>query len=643
MPELTTPRGNIPQRAQSSLKLEKFRGVDLTSGAVNVDKSRSPDAVNIMPDEDGFPIKRPGWRCVRDYGAKIWGAHRFTTAEGEKLLVHAGTQLWMDGRVLYGRMAAAPSQGVQFGGKLWLVDGQTYLYCGEKDGAMVCEPVTEIATVPMITIAKAPNGENGATSYQAVNLLTGRRTDSYMGTAATASQKKYYLSFNGLSPAEVTVKQLKKNADTGADWVELEASTYTVDRAVGLVTFTTAPGASPLEGEDNVRITYEVEESHEAKINACRYAIMYGVRGAMDRIFLAGSPDEPNVDYWSDFADPAYMGDVFYGLVGQEGSAIVGYNVLNDKLVTHKKGEENQRNIFVRYGSLDDEGFASFELQNVLQGEGALSERCFASLAGEPLFLTGEGVYALTPGDITGERYAQRRSYYIDKGGFLREEGLSGASACAWGRFYVLAVNGKLYLLDSGQKSYEARQPYSTYQFEGYVWEGVPAAVVYEFGGKLCFGTEDGRVCEFQSGRETRIFADVTGRTTAAGEPEELAIACRWATPLMELDNWGRLKTVTGVWLALQPYTRSGCRVFYATDKEHEKLVREALLDIFDWNDIDFGRFTFNTLDRPMIVATNRKAKKVKLFQVILKNEVPREPMGFMAIQIDFRVGGRIK
>mgnify|MGYP000776611868 CR=1 FL=1 len=59
------------------------------------------------------------------------------------------------------------------------------------------------------------------------------------------------------------------------------------------------------------------------------------------------------MDYWSEWSDPAYFGDVSYSILGQESSPIMGYSVLADTLVTHKQGEENGRNAFVRKGELD--------------------------------------------------------------------------------------------------------------------------------------------------------------------------------------------------------------------------------------------------------------------------------------------------
>ena len=54
MPKMTDV-GDIPRTTVKSAVLDAFLGVDLTSSVVNVDKRRSPDAPNMMPDADGYP------------------------------------------------------------------------------------------------------------------------------------------------------------------------------------------------------------------------------------------------------------------------------------------------------------------------------------------------------------------------------------------------------------------------------------------------------------------------------------------------------------------------------------------------------------------------------------------------------------
>ncbi|MFR9162189.1 MAG: hypothetical protein ACLVJ8_18410, partial [Ruthenibacterium lactatiformans] len=66
-------------------------------------------------------------------------------------------------------------------------------------------------------------------------------------------------------------------------------------------------------------------------------------------------------------------------------------------------------------------------------------------------------------------------------------------------------------------------------------------------------------------------------------------------------------------------------------------------IDIFDWNDIDFNRFTFNSLDGPVVVPMRKKAKKIQTFQLKVENARPNEPFGLLAIQINFKVGGLVK
>lgn len=624
--------GAAPARRAHSISLEKFKGVDLSSSVTNVAAHRSPDAPNMMPSADGFPVKRPGWRTRLTLEGCVHGAYQLEAGGSVYRLIHAGTRLYRvdtddtgeeTATVLYSDMADRASAGVQLCEKLWLLDGKTYLV---YDGTQV-RPVSEIATVPKVTIGKAPNGKNGATSYLPVNLLTGRRTDSYCGTEETKAETVYYLSFNALTDTAVTARVL------GADgvWAEkTEGTDFTVDRTLGRVTFAAAPGKSPVDGEDNVQITYETAGRAEV-VNKCRFCILYGVNGALDRIFIAGSPDEPNVDYWSEWRDPAYFGDVSYSVLGQESSPIMGYSVLADALVTHKQGEENGRNAFVRRGELDEDGFAVFRITNVIQGEGAAARRCFASLNSEPLFLTARGVYALTPSDVTGERYAQERSWYIASQ-LTRLASLADACAVVWGRFYVLSAGGTLYLLDGAQKSYESKNPYATYQYECYYWPGICASCLWVQNGALRFGTEGGAVREFLPGGASSDYSD-------DGAP----IAAHWCTPLLNLGTWSNMKTVDNVWIVGKPYSRSGGEVSFITNRDYERLGRSYNIDIFDWDDIDFERFTFNTMDGPVVVPMRKKAKKIQTFQLKAGNARPNEPFGLLAVQINFKTGGYVK
>ncbi len=630
--------GGLSSPTVYQVDMERFRGVDLSSGESAVETYRSPDAPNMMPDRDGFPVKRPGYTVLQRFDGAVRGVYSLTVQGQRKELLHAGKRLYLltdDAKKcteLCSDMADAPSRAWQLMGKLWIVDGRTYRYYdGDKVGR-----VEDIATVPVITISKAPNGVDGATTYKPVNLLTGKRTDSYLGNSTDVD---YYTSYQELV-GDVTVEILDKNGiwvkdSTGSITYEGESGMvslkWSADRTLGKVSFSKAVGDPTVTGEDNVRVTYAVESGADA-INRMRLGILYGVNGAMDRLFLSGDPESPATDRWSEWQDPTYFGDTSYGKLGQDGAPIVGYSVLSDKLVTHKRDEENGRNAFVRSGTLDNEGDAVFAIVNVIQGDGAISEGSFQSFKSEPMFLTQQGIFAMTPNDITGERYTQLRSWYLN-GRMLREAEPEKACSCVWDRFYVLGgLGGRLYMLDGEQKAYESRSPYSSYNYEGYYFTGINACVLWsDAAGRLCWGTPDGKLCRLNDPGRDEAYMD-----------EDKPVEAWWSTPLMELGSWSNKKNIKGVWVVAMPYTRSSGKIYYSTDRIHEKLVREYQIDVFDWTDIDFTRFTFNTMSRVTSNATGKKEKKARVFQVIVKN-TEREPFGLVAISMKYTRGGKIK
>lgn len=641
MPKLLNV-GNLTNPTVYTKTMERFRGVDLSSGENACAEYRSPSAPNMMPNADGYPMKRPGYRVLYQMGGEVYGCYRLEdpkTGWSVQILHHGNrlTALGPQGELFDG-MAQAKSSAWQIGNRLWIADGEK-LRCvyAKSKSELVVEAAEDIATVPIITISKAPNGIDGATSYKPVNLLTGKRTDSYLGTE---TDKDYYTSFQDWVNTGIKVEILDANGvwQTGSSIkIGEKTITWTADAALGKVSFSQAPGKPPVEGEDNVRITYEVESKADI-INKMRFGIVYGVNGAMDRLFLAGNTDEPTTDRWSEWNDPTYFADINYAELGQDGAPIIGYSVLGNRLVTHKKSETEGRNAFVRAGELDENGDAVFRLVNVVTGNGGIAQKSFQSFGGEPVFLTANGVYGMAPSDLTGERYTQLRSYFLN-GGLLREKNLENACSCVWGRFYCLAINGKIYLLDSEQKTYESKSPASGYQYEGYVFTDVPATALWTTqSGTLCFGTEDGRVCAFGDPLEE---GDGTDHVTV-GDTAGVPVKAKWTTPLMELDSWSNLKSIKNVWLTAMPYMKSGGVICYSSDREAEEAVREYELGTFAFSRVQFSRMTFDGLGRGTIIPTRKKAKKVKVFQIIVKNE-NREAFGLLALTLQFTKGGRIK
>lgn len=66
-------------------------------------------------------------------------------------------------------------------------------------------------------------------------------------------------------------------------------------------------------------------------------------------------------------------------------------------------------------------------------------------------------------------------------------------------------------------------------------------------------------------------------------------------------------------------------------------------MDIFDFNDIDFGRLAFTTDDSPMVIATNTKAKKFMLIQFKIENKVAGEGFGFYEMEANYVLASKYK
>ena len=66
-----------------SLKIDKFGGVDFETHPSKVNFSRSPDMLNMTPDEGSYPVKRLGYQKINTpFSGMTYGLHRFINAGG---------------------------------------------------------------------------------------------------------------------------------------------------------------------------------------------------------------------------------------------------------------------------------------------------------------------------------------------------------------------------------------------------------------------------------------------------------------------------------------------------------------------------------------------------------------------------------
>ena len=620
--------GNAPR--QYRFLVDRFKGVDFANSEVTVDKSRGVDCVNIMADLAGKPIKRAGWEILHNLEGAINGIHRLKTAEFDQLYVHAGTKLyaWSGDEVseVYSGMNDARSVSVQHNGQLVLLDGLKMLVV--EDG--VVDTAENKAYIPTVVIGGiAGQAGAGGGDWEGVNLLTPKRYVNFAYSTDGTGDIKFHVPEGKIANDSWLVVEKSYGDD------EWESVAYTANRADGYVTISSSLLNDLPDDVDNVRIGYEVapKDGGADIINHCTVAKMFGVGGNTDRLFVSGNPSEPNKVYYSDLNEVLQMADINYLTVGADSSEVKGFSRVQDYLGVHKEENEQDSSIFLIQGVLDSQSKAMFSVKAGVNGVGAISKYGFAEFAGEPIFVSRNGVYGITTQEITFERYAENRSYYINPR--LLNEDLSNAVGIEHNNYYYLAINGKCYVADGRQKVYERNAPMSGYQYEWYYFDNIPARVWYSLNGDLYFGTEDGKLCRFYRQEEHspshNIYVDGDGRVVKA----------KWVTPYFYFDQMNYYKNLRHFAVMLAPYGRSGIEVYYRS-KGQTRMVKDENADIFDFNDIDFTRFTFNVDDAPLIVAANEREKRFMLIQFKFENN-KAEPFGLYGFAGIYTVSSKYK
>ncbi|MEG1779140.1 MAG: hypothetical protein RR263_03490, partial [Oscillospiraceae bacterium] len=418
-----------------------FKGVDFSKDPLLVDKSRSPYAVNVISDKGGQPEKRVGWRVLHTIEQPVNAlAYGFING-AETFIAHGGTKLykWTKEGVTVIKDGINNAKSSVFfmqhqnKSKLFILTGREYLM---YDGTTV-KSAEEEATIPTILIARKPIG--GGIILQPINMIQPKRTERFYGDGTATV---YQLSANNIDTAAVSVVKITASGQTTLT----ENKDFTVDRTAGKVKFNTAPPSPVVSGEDNVYITYSKTVSGYAdRVKKCRTSAYYGLGGS-NRIFITRNPDYKSQDWWCEINDPAYFPDLNYAVIGNDNTAIMGYSKIGEYLVISKEDNQQDTTHFTRAAMMID-GVATFPIKPSITGVGVVAPYSLVNFIDEPLFLSRKGIFAITSNIVTNRDTPQNRSSFIDNR-LTEEPNLQNAVAVEWNGYYVLSVNGNVYLLD---------------------------------------------------------------------------------------------------------------------------------------------------------------------------------------------------
>lgn len=610
--------------AHSNVKSKSYRsflGIDLTSAITEVSERRSPNAPNMIADESGFPQKRPGTKPLAKFDSRINGIHFF--GKNREFIIHAGSKLYvtkLDGdtpALLYSDCSNSRSVSFEQSGALYLLDGKRYLKY--VDGKVT--PVEELAYIPTTQISTPPEG--GGTAYEAINLLSDYRINSFLGKATSTVYQLDAAYIDGVSKVEI------KNA--AGVWNETKA--YTCDKITGRVTFNTAPGAPAVAGEDNVRITFKrAKEEYKNRINGCTVFAHYGL-GNDTRLFLTGSEINKNCDYYSASQNCEYFPDLNYCVIGSDSGAIAGYLHQFESLIIIK--DSSDPTAYVRRAT-EENGKTVFTVMPALSGSGAVSKHCFCDLADDNIFLSEQGLCGISCSSVTLQRAVQNRSYFVNRA-LLKEVGLKEAFGIAAENKYFIFINDKAYIADLRQKSENFT---GSYGYEWFYFTDVSARCAAQAQGRLYMGTNMGEVRVFRDEYEEGMDA----YNDVLTDGEQVAVACSWSTKADALSDSAIFKKIckTGTGVVVKPFPNTGGTICYMRDFE-EEAARFSISTAFDFDDVNFDDFCFGVSEAPYFVPARRKRRKAKFWQMIIKNEEKSSAFGIYEIRVNFKDGSYIK
>ena len=589
--------------------VSSFGGVDFRTHPTKLSLSRSPDMQNLICDQNDYLVKRTGWQTQHTYDAPVYGL--FPLPDRTGCAVHAGKKLYIrqpDGTQaeVCADMQEDFTQSFVMSGVLYLLDGAAFRAVRRNASGDGWEAVRvqDIAYVPTTTISAQPTG--GGTSYEAVNLLTPKRINTFIGNG---SATQFQVDAKELDDAAVT-------ATVNDEAVEVSS----VNRETGLVTLAAAPANG--NGLANVSIAFsKTVEGYTDKINRCRFAGLYGGKNDT-RVFLAGNPDEPACDWQSGLYDPTYFPDTGYTRMGTDASAIVGYLKQYESQLIVKAGGAQESASYRRTFTLTDDGTALYPLTQGAQGEGAICPRSFASLNDLPLFLSARGVQGVFGTTVAEQRTIRSVSDAVAPR-LQAEPELKNACAIVFQGKYYLAVGGHVYIADGTIADTDGSPAW-------FYWTDVPAQCFAELDNELWFGTADGRLCRFKQAEEDGAYCD-----------DDAAIDAYWRTPTLPLGDWGRTKTVRDVIPTLVPHPRSGATVQYESE-DGKTLALSRNMDLFSFKTLDFSRFSFRCIPGALSYRTRYRQHRMPLLAVRIGNDRPNEPFGLLALTIRWTAGQTI-
>lgn len=586
-----------------------FRGIDLLNAETDVDVRRSPDCLNVWKsyslEQSNIIQTRPGFKKLvtlgenQIYGMYIWSNDTAIVHIGNKLIKWVGfPNEIISSTELFSNMNENKSVMFFFGEAIYILDGTNYL---KFDGTNLVN-VSDIAFVPTTTIGRSPSG--GGEIYQDINLIQPKRKNSFIGDGTST---QYFLDSVGIS----SVLAVYVND------VLVSSSDYSVNLPQGKITFNTVPSSPSVRGQDNVIIEFsKTVTGYSERILGCTIAKVFD-----NRVFFSGNEDYSNDIFHSSLNDPTYISDLDYYECGTEENPIKSLVVGNNVLWVLKKDSQTKDTIFYMTPSNATDYGRIYPTS-----QGNVSIGCYSKAINYKdniVFFSRNGLEGIS-GNIEYEQSITHKSSLIDSK-LINMSNYEFLNVAEYNGYLVVSIDNMIFLADYRQLF----KGVNGTEYEWYLWE-LPVNITYlkEYEEKLYMTDLNGNVYTFEG-------------TNDLGQ----AFESRWVTPRDTFGYMQHLKKINkrGAILKIRNIQNGRLKIAEKTNKSIEwKLVKEAVGQGFDFNNLDFSNFSFVTNDNTYIVF---RVKEKKIIDISLKiySDILNKPFGLSEITLEAFISGYVK
>ena len=594
------------QKPPSPIEISNFLGLNESVGNTQIETGEFSFLENFRITKNMKLQKRPGHHTFVNFGsgnvqgmwqgtldAKIimlicWNGNVYEYNMATSTTTVDIADLITEGTVtIIGTLSDLKTDIVWFKDSVYFLNGSDFK---EYDGTTYQDVDPYI---PTVALNAPPAG--GGTLFEETNLLTGKKTETYVGDG---SSTVYQLAESDIDSMllVVTIDGVTKT----------ETVDFTVDRTTGEVTFIAAP-----TNLSAVSITWEKVTAGDADlVKNHKFGVLFGIQNDTN-LFLFGNPNEKNVYRFSGVGKPNYFPSNSFIGVGSTEYAITDLTPQYQTLFVFKEDSTKIVNPTVNPNYADNTGLNpyTYGYESLNNAIGNKAPNMVQLINDNPLSFDGYSFRLW--GSTRGVRNEIEPSIVSDRIKLsLQVLNLSNAVTFDYEfqKELWVNINSTVYVWNYGNNTM-------------YKYTNIEATKFIDVDGDIYFGS-DGTV------------EHVSENFVADGELLGDSIPCSGKLGFSDLDTLNLQKNMRNEWIAIEPATRTSLEVKFATDRTEEVDSKVFLIEYvtMDFDNVDFDDFSFLGGVNPQPKRLRGKIKKFTYLQCIFENDTNNETLTVLKV-----------